>query len=297
MERALVILAAGVGSRYGGLKQLAPVGPSGEALLEYSVYDAVRHGFSRVVLVVRAETEAAFRTRFDSPMAEHVDLVYVHQRLHDLPAGVALPADRVKPWGTGQAVLAAESALHGPFGVINADDFYGASAYKRLGAFLDGCTDGEAAVVGFPVGLTLSDAGPVSRARCRIDDRGFLREIQEIKEVWRQGSTIAYRGTSGRRDLAEDDLVSMNMWGFSHGVLGELRRQYELFMERFADRPSSEFLLPDAIQRVMVGGLRVEVLRGTGPWCGLTFSQDEARTRALLARLVDQGRYPARLWS
>jgi len=294
----LVILAAGVGSRYGGLKQLAPVGPAGEALLEYSVYDAIRAGFTRVVLVVRAETEATFRARLDT-MAKRVQVDYAHQSLDDLPPGMALPEGRLKPWGTGQAVLAAAAGIDGPFGVINADDFYGAGAYRALAGFMAAGRSQKAAVVGFPVGLTLSEAGPVSRALCQTDPQDRLKKIVEIKTVWRHNGRVVYRDAEGsERTLQEEKLVSMNMWGFPQSLILRLRQHYEAFLTQSSHLPDAEFLLPDAVQNVMQGTpLQVDVLRGSGPWCGLTFSEDEARTVALLSSLVAEGHYPETLWA
>ncbi len=300
MKPTLVILAAGAGTRYGGLKQLAPIGPGGETLLEYSAFDALRAGFGRVVLVVRRETEGAFRRRLDAGMARRAPVAYVHQCLDDLPAAFERPPNRVKPWGTGPAVLAAEPEIDGPFAVVNADDFYGAASYAALSRFWTGTGAGRClAAVGFPVAETLTEAGPVSRALLDVDGEGRLREIVELLEVWREGSRILYRDAEGRpQALAGDELVSMNMWGFTPQVLSELRRRFADFLARSGRAADAELLLPEVVQSVVRDGrFRVDVLPGSGEWCGITFRQDEERVRSVISSLVDRGRYPQELWA
>ncbi len=310
MKPTLVILAAGTGSRYGGLKQLAPIGPGGETLLEYSAFDAVRAGFGRIVLVVRPETEPAFRQRLDSRMARRVPVAYVHQRVDDLPADCGRPSRRVKPWGTGHAVLAAAAEVDGPFAVVNADDFYGAESYVTLSGFLTGPAfrwppsgvtkvGRVLAAVGFHVAGTLPDAGAVSRALLEVDGDGWLGGIVEIFEVWRQDGGIAYRDGEGHeRALAGDQLVSMNMWGFTPRVMPELRRRFVDFLARPGREPGAEYNLPEVIQSmVRDGSFRVEVLAGSDEWCGITRRQDEEHSRSVIVSLVGQGRYPRELWT
>lgn len=301
MSLTLVILAAGSGTRYGGLKQLAPIGPHGEALLEYSVHDALRSGFSRVVLVIRPESEPDFAARLGGRMATRVPLAYAHQRLGDLPCSVDSGPRRARPWGTAQAVLAAEPEVPGPFAVVNADDFYGAGSFDALARFLsagNGSGNGDLAVVGFEASRTLTDAGPVSRALCRVDDRGFLRGIVEL-EMWREGGRIICRGAGhAGSELDGDELVSMNMWGFTPGLFAELRRRFESFLEDpETDLEHAELRLSDVIGTLLrENRVRVEVLRGTGPWCGITFREDSQSARSIIASLVRQGHYPEDLW-
>jgi len=300
MSPTLVILAAGFGTRYGGLKQLAPIGPCGETLLEYSTFDALGAGFGRVVLVVSPQTEQTFRDRLDAGMARRVPVAYVHQRLDDLPEGFEPLAQRDRPWGTGQAVLAAEAEIDGPFAVVNADDFYGAESYAALSGFLaEGRVDRDLAAVGFHVSETLADGGPVARALLEYDDEGFLSRIVEILEVWRQGDRILYNDREGRRQILQsDELVSMNMWGFTPRLLPELRRSFGDFLARSGHLPDAEFLLPEVIQSMVCQGrFRVEILPGSGVWCGITFRQDQQRVRAVISSLVDRGRYPEELWA
>lgn len=317
MERSLVILAAGMASRYGGPKQLAPVGPSMEALLEYSIYDGLRAGFGRVVLVVRAETEAEFRRRFDDRLdpalaSRGVELRYVHQDSDALPGGFERPAARTKPWGTAHALLAAAPALDGPFAVLNADDFYGARAFRALADFFadrESDAGNRAAVVGFEVGETLSESGPVSRARCTVAGDGEgegwggeLRDIVELPRVWRSENGVVYSDPSddggGERPLDASAPVSMNLWGFGPDFLDELRPRFRAFLESSIDDPKAEFLLPDVVRAlVRERRLRVRLLRGRGPWCGLTHADDREKVSALLAEWVRDGDYPANLWA
>lgn len=302
MDPTLVILAAGAGSRFGGLKQLAPIGQHGEALMEYTVFDAMKAGFSRVILVVRPDTEETFRERFATGMARRVPIVYAHQTLSDLPKDCALPGLRERPWGTGQAVLAVEDAIEGPFAVLNADDLYGAESFTALAKYLESIGDREQlelAVVGFRVAQTLTDAGAVSRALCQLGSNGLLREIVEIKKVWRREGRIVYLDGEGNEELlAGDEVVSMNMWGFSSDIFPELRRRFLFFLEKSGGAENSEFLLPDMVRDLLHEDLaRVEVLPGSDRWCGITFREDQAKVRAIISTSIDQGLYPKELWA
>ncbi len=297
----LVALAAGVGSRYGGLKQLEPVGPGGETLLEYSVFDALRAGFSRVVLVVRPETEAVFRQRFEEGMARQVCLSYVHQTLDGLPEGFSPAADRSKPWGTGQAVLSAERSVDGAFAVVNADDFYGAHSLAVLADFLSRpATDPvpTMAMVGFEVGSTLSDSGPVSRALCQLDDQGHLARIIEVLEMWKRDGAGLYRDERGEEvTVAPDQMVSMNIWGFIPEIFAELRNRFQVFLEDRGGELESEFLVPEVVQALILEGkATVEVLPHNGHCYGITYPEDRRQVAELLVDLTASGEYPQRLW-
>ncbi len=294
----LVVLAAGVGSRFGGCKQLEPIGPNGETLLEYSAYDARRAGFDRVVVVVHPETEAAIRTHLDRGMARRLPVTYVAQRLDDLPLGVAMAPDRAKPWGTAHAVLVAASALDGPFAVVNAGDFYGAESYVTLANFLS-AGGSRLAAIGFRSGDTVVEDRPVSRALLEIGDGGLLRQIVEIREMWRHGGRIFYRDPQNRRqELDVDRPVSMNIWGFGPGVVDELRRRFIDFLARSGNDSGIEFLLPDVIESMIQDQcVEVEVLPAGGEWCGITHRDDQRRARLVIASLVRQGRYPEELWA
>ena len=296
-KRTLVIMAAGMGSRFGGLKQLAPMGPNGETLLEYSIYDALRAGFCKIVLVARRQTESLFRARFDGSLARRVELDYVFQELDDLPPGCAPDPRRSKPWGTGHALLCAEKAVDGPFAILNADDYYGPDAFEVLGRARGAC------VVGFEVGDTLSPSGAVSRALCRTDSSGFLTHIEELPKIRRDAAAIVYEGGStgeaGGR-LVGDEIVSMNLWGFEASVFELFRARFRAFLSEttWGATPEREFLLPDEVGAlVRQGVLQVEVKKGSGPWCGVTYADDGGHAKSVLGAQVDAGRYPSPLWS
>lgn len=303
METTLVVLAAGIGRRYGGLKQLEPVGPGGEALLEYSIFDAVRAGFDRVALVVRPETEDDFMQFFGDRLGNNVTLSYAYQRLCDVPTGVVPPPGRSKPWGTGHAVLAAQGVVQGPFAVINADDYYGAGSFAAIGNFLRGDhhdAPSTFALAGFRVGPTLSAVGPVSRGLCRADDDGWLERIVEILKLEKDGDGGRYTDDAGIDHLVPgNELVSMNMWAFTPALFPVLRNRFHQFFEtpeRQADE-SSELMLPEVVQGMIDNGsARVRVLRHNGRWCGITFPDDRERVKEFIADLVTQGEYPAQLW-
>jgi dTDP-glucose pyrophosphorylase len=291
---ALVILAAGVGSRYGAPKQIEPLGPGGATLLDYSVYDARRAGFGRIVVVTRPELAAAF---------DRVDATVAIQRLDDLPAGLALPPARTQPWGTGHAVLAAASAVSGPFAVVNADDFYGRDAFTRAAGFFVAGRSSEASAtfanIAYPLRDTLSAAGGVNRAVCRADSDGWLESVEEVVDIRHLGDG-AYEGTDPRGlrvRLAADALVSMNLWAFTPAVFALLRRGFVEFLRQdTAER--REFLISHAIgDAVSRGDARVRLLGTRGRWLGVTYPDDRPRVEAALRQLVAAGEYPERLWT
>jgi len=284
---ALVILAAGVGSRFGGLKQLAPVGPHGEALLDYGVYDAVRAGFRSVVLVVRQEVEALFRRHVADVLGSGVAVSYAHQALDPAPPG------RTKPWGTGHAVLAAAWGIRGPFAVMNADDFYGAGAFRLLFDHLAGAADH--ALVGYTLRETTSAHGGVSRAIMKVDAQGYLSRLTEVADIAGRGSTYTGRTIPGETvTLDGSELVSMNLWGFTPALLPTLERQFAAFREARGTDPRAEFLLSEAVgAQVRAGDARVRVLPAAGSqWFGMTYAADDGRVRDQVTRLVDGGQYP-----
>ena len=298
MDRSLVILAAGAARRYGGLKPLAPIGPRGETLLEYSAFDALRHGFDRVVLVIRPEHEALFRARLDGGLGARAPVHYAFQTLGSLPEGFEPPPDRSRPWGTVQAVLCAEPQIRGPFAVANADDLYGPRSFAALDAFFaDLEIHPRAAVVGFPVAETLSESGPVSRALCHTDSTGRLTNIVELSEVWRNGRAFLYRDpqTTNVGRLTGKELVSMNLWGFSPNIFPELRRGFRSFLEEALEDAQKELVLSQWI-RPLLPRLDVRLLESPEPWCGLTFPEDRRKTSDVLASRVRRGLYPDPLW-
>jgi NDP-sugar pyrophosphorylase family protein len=295
---ALVVLAAGMGSRYGGLKQIDPVGPSGETLLDYSIFDAVRAGFEKVVFVIRRDIEDDFVDRVGARYEELDGLTvgYAFQELDDLPRGFDLPENREKPWGTGHATLAARQHLGGPFAVVNADDFYGRRAYAMLGEHLRSGHD-DYAMVGFVLRETLSEHGTVTRGVCRTSG-GFLEQIVELSEIARQQQGATYPGDGdepGR--LTGTETVSMNLWGFTPSIFPHLEAGLVEFLESRIGDPVSEFLLPDLIDRLIAeGAARVRVLEGGGPWFGVTYREDREGVARSIREQIDAGEYPEKLW-
>lgn len=299
---ALVVLAAGLGSRYGGLKQMEPVGPGGAALLDYAVFDAVRAGFAKVVFVIRPDMEAAFGAQVLPRFRPHLPVATALQRL-DAPQGSSVPPQRKKPWGTAHAVLAAAPAIAEPFAVVNADDFYGGAAYGAMASFLS-TPSGEGpptfAIAGFPLARTVSAAGPVNRAVCRVSVDGCLESVFEVLNVSadRHGG---FRGEErGRtRRYTGSELVSMNMWGFTPALFAHLRAAFRGFLGNPAhDLARAEFLIPAVVQElVRAGAARVRVLATDSQWTGITHPEDRPLVTARLRELVAAGAYPERLWA
>ena len=294
----LLVLAAGMGSRYGGLKQIDPVGTSGEAILEYSVFDALRAGFGRVVFLIRKDIEAEFRAVVGKKFEGKTDVDYAFQELSMLPDGFSVPEGRTKPWGTTHAILCAEAQLNGPFAAINADDFYGANAYEVLSGHLTGGSP-DYAMVGFVLRNTLSDFGTVARGVCSLGPDGELIEIVERTSIAKSGAGATYTDEDGHtHSLSGDELVSMNFFGFHAGLFPQIREIFERFLRDHGQEEKSETYIPNAVgQLVREGKANVKVLRSTDPWFGVTYKEDRPTVVENIRRLVDEGRYPAKLWA
>jgi NDP-sugar pyrophosphorylase family protein len=297
-DLTLVVLAAGVGSRYGGLKQLDGVGPGGEIIMDYSVYDALRAGFKRLVFVIRPDFEAAFRAQVSARYEARAEVRYVHQELRTgLPAAFRPPAARTKPWGTGHALMVCHQVVDGPFCVINADDFYGAQAFRVMGDFLTATAGGQAAMVGYPVGNTLSAHGSVCRGVCQVSN-GRLQSVVERTEITPRNNGIEYRDDSGWHRLTGRELVSMNFWGFLPAIFPHLLAQFEEFLASSGTELKSEFFIPTVVDRlVREGRLVVRVLESSDRWFGITYPQDKALVQNSLRDLAASGAYPQRLWN
>lgn len=294
MQLTLVVLAAGMGSRYGGLKQVDPMGPSGETVLDYSVHDAVRAGFDRVLFIIRHDFEAEFRAVVGARFADRVRVDYVFQSLDALPAGHVLAAGRVKPWGTGHAVWCAREALDGPFAVVNADDFYGAGSFERLAAFLRSAAATKAgapeyAMVGFRLANTLSEHGAVSRGVCAVEADGRLSGVEE-----HTGILASEVGPGGKYN--PDTIVSMNCWGFTADFLPRLDARWREFLAEHGTSEKTEFYLPFAVNDLLrSGAVRVRVLPTDDQWFGVTYREDKPRVQAAIRALVGAGAYPSPL--
>ena len=298
-ELTLVVLAAGMGSRFGGPKQIEAVGPSGEIILDYSVFDALAAGFSRIVFVVRDEVETVLRRRLAAMPPGRCATAFVSQRLDDVPASFSAPATRTRPWGTGQAVLACRHAIPGPFAVVNADDFYGADAFHRVARFLSearGPVSERNALVGYALAATLTEHGTVSRGVCQVDATGGLTSIIERHGVGRRESAIGYEADGDWHALPGDAVASMNFWGLDPSIFPHLEDEFRVFL---ASRPTDrdEYRLPSAIgsllERRAVG---VRVLRTNSTWLGVTHREDLTWVRDAIRSRVAAGEYPSPLW-
>ncbi len=290
-------MAAGMGSRYGGLKQIDPFGPSGETLMDYSIFDALRAGFGKVVFVIRKDIEKPFKETIGARFEKRIPVEYAFQELDKIPAGFTVPAGRTKPWGTTQAVLMAEDVIHEPFAVINADDFYGAESYRVLAGHLTSDTD-DYAMVGFVLRNTLSDFGSVARGVSKADANGYLQAVSEMTSIERDGDHAKNTDPQGNvTPLTGDELVSMNMWGFTPAVFPQLRAHFIQFLEKSGTELKSECYVPMTVNDLVAAGeARVKVLRTNDAWFGVTYREDSPRVVESIAALVRKGAYPSKLW-
>jgi len=296
MTPTLVVMAAGLGTRYGGFKQAENVGPSGELLLEYAAFDAHRAGFGRVVCVIGRELAEAFQD-LARRLAPAIDVTSVVQDPHDLPGWVT-PPSRHQPWGTTHAVLSARHVVHGPFAVVNADDFYGAASYDlAVRACVSAERTGAYAVIGLPLGQTLSPYGPVVRAICEVQD-GWLTRLDEVGGIERTAAGIRGVVPHGARVLTGDEIASMNLWVFTATVFGQLQQRFDAFLRKHGHDLSAESRLPEAVNDLVASGeARVRVEETPGPWFGLTHAADRPQVVARLQQLVAAGVYPTPLWT
>lgn len=300
MKPTLVILAAGMGSRYGGLKQLDGVGPHHEPILDYSVFDAVRAGFGKLVFVIRPDFAAAFKAMVDRTFGRAIAVEYVYQELTMLPGGYTVPPQRQKPWGTGHAILCTESVINEPFSAINADDFYGANAFQLMGRFLSQAQDADLAqyaMVGYVLRNTLSQFGSVSRGLCHIED-GRLQRVIEVTNIEPDGDGAKYVDAAGRpQPLTGSEIVSMNMWGFTPSIFGHLRRLFSQFLDEKGREDKSEFYIPTVVDTLIAHNqAQVTVLPNDDAWFGVTYREDKPYVVEGVQKLISDKRYPYNLW-
>lgn len=293
----LLVLAAGMGSRYGGLKQIEPVGPSGEAIIDYSVFDAIRAGFGKLVFVIRKDIEEAFKEFVGSRFEKRIPVEYVYQELDKIPAGFQIPAGRTKPWGTTQAVLMTEGVINEPFAMINADDFYGAESYRVLAEHLKSGSE-DYAMVGFVLRNTLSDFGTVARGVCQVNDAGNLTGIVEMTAIARDGNGAKNTDGGGKVTvLTGDEPVSMNYWGFTPSIYPQLREHFSKFLKENSTDLKKECYIPSTVNDIIVAGQgKVKVLKSNDPWFGVTYREDHSFVVENISRLVKEGKYPEKLW-
>ena len=305
MKPTLVVLAAGMGSRYGGLKQVDPVGPSGEAILDYSVFDAHRAGFGKVVFIIRRDIEEVFRAQIGSKYEGLLPVDYAFQDIADLPSPYTVPAGRSKPWGTAHAIRAARDVVHEPFAAINADDFYGRDAFQRLGAFLEAPAEAAEgsplrfAMVGYKLSLTLSEHGSVARGICSLDAAGRLSKVVEhVKLVKTPEGAHDEDPAAEIRDFSGDERVSMNLWGFTPALFDALEARFPAWLAANAQREKSEWYIPFVVnEMVHEGAATVDVLPTESSWFGVTYREDKPFVTAEIRKLVDAGEYPISLFS
>ena len=300
----IVVLAAGMGNRYGGLKQMDPIGPNEEVLLDYSLRDALQAGFERVVFVIREDFEDAFRTNVGESIERHADVQYAYQTFgHGVPDEQSVPEQRSKPWGTGHAVLCAESVIDAPFAVINADDYYGPGAFQYLYNHLihqdklSGSTP-DYCMVGYPLQKTLSDHGTVSRGLCDVDDDGMLVRIEEQEDIKARDDAVVYQAEDGSwKELPSDSTVSMNCWGFTPDLFAQLRASFEGFLKEHADDPEAEFYITTVINQLLQENrARITVYRTEASWFGVTYGEDQEFARDEIRKRIDRGQYDSPLW-
>lgn len=300
MKPTLFILAAGMGSRYGGLKQLDGVGPNAETIMDYSVYDALRAGFGKIVFVIRRDFEQEFRDKVISKYENHLPVEVVFQDIHNIPEGFEMHSERTKPWGTNHAVLMGKNVIKEPFAVINADDFYGADSFKVLGEFLKS-VEGESnkyCMIGFKIENTLSENGSVSRGLCEVSEEGNLTGVEECHGIQRVDGRLVHTLADGSMaDFPEGAYVSMNMWGFTPDYFEYSEKSFVKFLEKNAGELKSEFYIPTVVNELISAGKVVlKVKETSSKWFGVTYAADRPATVEQIQKLVEQGIYPAKLW-
>lgn len=301
----LVVMAAGMGSRYGGLKQIDPVDPQGHIIMDFSIFDAVRAGFEKVVFIIKKENEADFRGAIGDRLSSQIEVAYVFQDLHNLPKGYEVPEGRVKPWGTGHAVLSCIDEIDGPFAVINADDYYGRHAFQMAYDFLSENHEEDGIyrymMVGYKLENTLTENGHVARGVCVTDEEGHLVKINERTHIEKRGEGAAYTEDDGATwvEIPEGSTVSMNMWGFSASILKELKDRFSAFLDaNLESNPlKCEYFLPFVVDELLgEGKATVKVLKSMDKWYGVTYKEDKPVVVNAIQRMKDEGLYPQNLW-
>lgn len=301
---ALVVMAAGMGSRYGGLKQIDPIDREGHIIMDFSIYDAVKAGFGKVIFIIKKENEADFKAAIGDRISEQIETEYVFQDLHNLPEGYEVPDGRVKPWGTGHAVLSCLDVIDGPFGVVNADDYYGQNAFRMAYDFLTSHQDDEKyhyMMVGYMLENTLTENGHVARGVCETDENGYLTGIHERTRIEKRADGPAYTEDDGATwtALPQESIVSMNMWGFTESILQELKARFSVFLDENLEKNplKCEYFLPFVVDELLSEGKAdVRVLKSLDRWYGVTYKEDKEVVVKAIQGLKDKGLYPQKLW-
>lgn len=301
---ALVVMAAGMGSRYGGLKQIDPIDREGHIIMDFSIYDAVKAGFGKVIFIIKKENEADFKAAIGDRISEQIETEYVFQDLHNLPEGYEVPDGRVKPWGTGHAVLSCLDMIDGPFAVVNADDYYGQNAFRMAYDFLTSHQDDEKyhyMMVGYMLENTLTENGHVARGVCETDENGYLTGIHERTRIEKRPDGPAYTEDDGATwtALPQESIVSMNMWGFTESILQELKARFSVFLDENLEKNplKCEYFLPFVVDELLSEGKAdVRVLKSLDRWYGVTYKEDKEVVVKAIQGLKDKGLYPQKLW-
>jgi NDP-sugar pyrophosphorylase family protein len=300
MKPTLVVLAAGMASRYGSMKQTQGFGPSGETIMEYSIYDAIRAGFGKVVFLIREEFEAMFRENFGDKLAGKIEVAYAFQELHKYTDGHQIPAERKKPWGTAHAVLCCKGVVNEPFAVINADDFYGQDGFAKAYQFLtQQVSASQYAIIGYELKKTLSENGSVSRGVCNVDGIGNLIDINERTKIYRNDQgIITYEDEAGLHEVSEDSSVSMNFFGFDSSFIDECELYFGEFLSANIENPKAEFFIPLVVDKVVKrGDIQVKVIPTSAQWFGVTYKEDAPGVKASVDAQIATGAYPNNLWA
>lgn len=299
MKPTLLVLAAGMGSRYGGLKQIDPIGPSQETIIDYSIHDAIAAGFGKIVFVIREGFEKEFKALFNTKLAGKIEVDYVNQEIVKVPEGSTYNMDREKPWGTGHAILMAKECINEPFAVINADDYYGVEAFTTMADFLTNTiTEEEYGMVGYQLSNTISENGFVSRGVCATNNNEHLTTVIERTHIEKLADGIAYKEDEKWIPISGETTVSMNFWGFTPHMFNHLDDQFTSFLAESGQELKSEFFIPSVVAKIIDGGkTNVKVLKSNAQWFGVTYREDKDKAAKAILDLVEQGVYPAKLWN
>ncbi|NOY51311.1 MAG: nucleotidyltransferase [Chlorobi bacterium] len=298
MDPTLLILAAGLGSRYGGIKQMDQIGPSGESIIDYSVYDAIRAGFGKVVFVLNPNIIDDFRSIYEARLKGRITTEYILQEISDIPSGISFNPGRIKPWGTAHAVLVAKNYIQEPFAVINADDFYGKEAYSVMASYLKALSldDTDYSMVGYRLKNTLSENGTVSRGICTSDNQ-FLVDIVERTRIYSENGNILFEENDVKNIISGESVVSMNFWGFTPRLFVQMENDFRNFIEKNSTNLKAEFYIPFVVNKLInAKKAGIKVLTSEASWFGVTYKEDKDSTIEKVAMLIDKGIYPAKLW-
>lgn len=298
MKPTLLVLAAGMASRYGSMKQIQGFGPNGETIMDYSIYDAIRAGFGKIVFIIRSEFAESFRNIIEPKLKGRIEVEYVFQELDSFTNGYKAPVERTKPWGTAHAVLCAKTAIKEPFAVINADDFYGSDGFYKAAKFLQtDCKNGLYSIIGYDLAKTLSENGTVSRGVCEVDKESYLISVVERTKIYREGNKIVYDDAEGKHETPFDSKVSMNFWCFHHSAFEIIQRIFLDFLKESGTNPKSEFFIPIIGDLFIKDGGKIKLIPTGAQWFGVTYKEDAPEVEKKLRALISKGEYPEKLWS